>query len=249
MEDMSMSRKDLDGGVLSMDRVREILRLSELGLSQREIYRGTGIARSCIQRYLGEAFLSGINYKAASSLSDTELRAAMKRQTPGRKREEEVEPDYSELHSELNSRKGVTLELLWIEWVEETGGGYSYSTFCRRYREWCRASDVIYRNEYYGGELALCDYTGEGLSYVDSSGVRHAVEIFVSVLGASNYTYAEASPSQKIIHWTNSSIRMLAFFGGVPEAVIIDNLKSGVVKSSPYEPELTRTYEEFGRHY
>ena len=231
-----------------MDRVREILRLSELGLSQRELHRVTGVARSCIQRYLGEARVSGVNYEEAKGLSDTELCATLKRQIPGRKRGGQ-EPDYSQVHSELVSRKGVTLELLWMEWVEETGGGYSYSTFCRRHGEWCRASNVILRNEYRGGELVLCDYAGEGLSYVDASGVRKAVEIFVSVLGASNYTFAEATPSQKLLHWTNSNIRMLNFFGGVPEAVVIDNLKSGVVSSSRYEPELTRTYEEFGQHY
>lgn len=93
-----MGRRALENGILMMDRVREILRLSELGLSQREINRGTGVARSCIQRYLGEARVSGVNYEEAKRLSDAELRAALKRRIPGRKREG-VEPDYSRIRS------------------------------------------------------------------------------------------------------------------------------------------------------
>lgn len=231
-----------------MNRIREVLRYKELGLSQREIHKATGLARSTVQEYLGLSEARGITHETAVRLSDSELRESLGRKTPGRQAQC-PDPDFEYLHKELHSRKGVTLELLWEEWLETEGSGYSYSVFCRRYRRWAAVKKVVLRNAYQGGEFGLCDYTGETLSWFDESGQEHPAEIFVGVLGASNYTYAEATESQKLFHWIGSNIRFLEFIGGVPQALIIDNLKAGVTKSCRYEPELNRTYEEFGTHY
>jgi len=232
-----------------MDRVREVLRLSEQGLTQREIHRQTGIARSCIQGYLQLFELTGIRLSEAVELSDQELREKLKKKVPGRHRAEVKDPDFANLHQDYKSRKGVTRKLLWQEWVEAVGSGYDYSTFCRRYNEWARSQQVVLRNEYRGGEKLLSDYAGERLSWWDDNGAEHPVEIFVSVLGASNFIYAEASPSQKVIHWVSSHIRAFTAIGGVPQAVVIDNLKSGVIRSCRYEPELNKTFEEFAAHF
>ena len=244
-----MARKGLHEGVLSMERVRQLLRLRELGFNQRAIHRSTGIARSSVQEYLRRAELFEVSYEKALLLSDAELKSVLSKKTPGRARTEVASPDYAFVHQELTSRKGVTLELLWKEWNDATGGGYSYSTFCRRYKEHAAKHSVVMRQEYKPGEKLLTDYAGETLSYWNERGEEHKVQIFVAVLGASNRTYAEATASQKITHWVNSHLRTFAYFGGVTEAIVIDNLKAGVTKSHRYEPEINRTFEEFAAHY
>lgn len=245
-----MAARGLVGGVVSMDRVREILRLHGQGFTQRAIHRATGVARSCIQEYLRAAALSGIGYEEATTLSDADLREALGKRIPGRQKKPAAEPvNWEKTHAELHGRKGVTLELLFLEWVEATGGGLSYSTFCRRYAEWASAKKVVLRQEYRPGEKLLSDYAGVTLSWWDDDGNEHTAAIFVAVLGASNKTFAEASPSQKVLSWVGSHERAFQFFGGVTEAVVVDNLKSGVTRPHRYEPELNRTFAEFGAHF
>lgn len=244
-----MAKKTLVQGILPMERVRQIIRLFEQGFSQRAIHRSTGIARSTIQEYLRMVELHRLTFESAASMSDAELRKILRKKVPGRKRCKNVQADFSRVHTQLHSRKGVTLELLWKEWCEETGGGYSYSTFCRRYREYRKKHTVTMRQQYRPGERLLTDYCGETLSWYDSKGRAHRLEVFVAVLGASNKIFAEVTESQKSIHWTNSHRRALEYFGGVPEAIYIDNLKSGVTKSHRYEPEINRVFEEFATHY
>ena len=191
-----MSKRQLERGVVGMNRIREVLRFRELGLSQREIHKATGLARSTVQEYLGLAEARGITHEKAVSLSDSELREVLGRKTPGRQAQC-PDPDFEYIHKELHSRKGVTLELLWEEWLETEKNGYSYSIFCRRYRSWATVKKVVLRNAYQGGEFGLCDYAGETLSWFDECG-EYRAEIFVGVLGASNYTYAEATESQQL---------------------------------------------------
>lgn len=249
---MAMKRT-LEGGILAMKRVKEILRLYEIeGMKQREIHRATGIARSCIQRYLLLAASRGINYQQASQLSDEELSKQLCRQRPGRiAKEPALAPDYNQVHKELLRHKGITLKLLWMQWIDRVGAGdsYCYETFCRHYQEWSAKEKVTMRHHYAPGEKQLSDYVGASLSFKDPEGVEHKVEVFVSTLGFSNLIYAEATHSQRVIDWTSSHIRAFAFFGGVAQAVVVDNLKSGVIRANRYEPELQQTFEELGKHY
>ena len=242
-------RRALQGGVVLMDRVREILRLKEAGYAQREIHRATGVARSTIQEYLRTAGQHGLTHEQAQGLQDDALKTLLQKKTPGRSRTQIKEPDYARVHREYLSRKGVTLELLWQEWVAAAGGGYSYSTFNRRYREWAAAQSVTLRHEYRGGEKLFVDYAGERLSYWDEANVERSVEIFVAVLAASNRIFAEATSTQKEGSWIASHRRALEFFGGVPEAIVPDNLKSAVTEANRYEPRLSKAYEEWAAHY
>jgi len=232
-----------------MDRIREALRLQESGHKQREIHRITGIARSSLQEYFRTAKKHQLTCLQAKSLSDVDLRSVFGKKTPGRNRKEAQDPNFKLISTELQSRKGVTLELLWQEWVAATGGGYSYSTLCRRYRDWCTESKVTMRHEYYGGEKLITDFAGEGLRYRLADRTTKSVQVFVAVLAASNRIYCEALESQKITPWIGAHTRAFEFFGGTTEAVIIDNLKSGVTKADRYEPELTRAFDEWAAHY
>lgn len=244
-----MRNKRLERGVMSMDRIRELLRLKEQGCQQREMHRVTGIARSCIQRYLGEAQVCALSYAEAKNLSDEALRERLSRKIPGRHRAEIADPDFSLIHEELHSRKGMTLELLWQEWSGESEVVYSYTTFCRRYREWAKTKNLVLRTEYEPGDRACSDYAGAKLSYWDNEGKEHEVEIFVSTLAASNLIYAEATEDQSVLSWCGSHVRAFEYFGGSPKLLVIDNLKSGVTRSCRYEPELNRMFAEFGEHY
>lgn len=114
-----------------MEKVRHVLRLSELGFKQWAIARSTGVARSSLQEYLRTAQVEGITYERAALMTDPELREALKKQRPGRSRVEVTNPDFEQVHKSMMSRKGVTLELLWKEWRATGNGEYSYSTFCR----------------------------------------------------------------------------------------------------------------------
>jgi transposase len=143
----------------------------------------------------------------------------------------------------------MTLELLWQEWSVGLEVVYSYSTFCRRYREWEKTKNLVYRTEYEPGDRACSDYAGAKLSYWDNEGKEHEVEIFVSTLAASNLIYAEATEDQSVLSWCGSHVRALEYFGGSPKLLVIDNLKSGVTRSCRYEPELNRMFSEFGEHY
>jgi transposase len=191
-------RRNLQGGVLQMERVRNVLRLFELGFNQRAIARATGVARSSLQEYLRTAEIEGITYERARVMTDPELRDALKKQRPGRSRVEVTDPDFERVHKEMISRKGVTLELLWKEWRATGNGEYSYSTFCRRYHEHIKHTQVVMRQAYTPGELLISDYTGATLSYWERDGKEHKVQIFVACLGFSNLIYAEASRSQTV---------------------------------------------------
>jgi len=214
-----------------MDRVREILRLKAENYSQRKVSQLTGIPRSSVQNYFVKADACGITFLEAKDLSDDELRERFGKRVPGRERAEIQDPNFSLIHNERMSRKGVTLELLYNEWKEETKTVYSYNTFCRRYQEWGMLQKLVLRNEYEPGDRAFSDYSGATLSYFDNEGREQKIEIFVSTLAASNLIYAEASLNQKVLSWCNSHVRAFDYFGGSPKLLGIDNLKSGVIKS------------------
>jgi transposase len=159
-------------------------------------------------------------------------------------------PDFHEVHKELQSRKNVTLNLLWQEYKEQNPDGYQYSWYCHKYREWAARLDVVMRHEHRAGEKMFVDYAGQTVDVIDGeTGEIQKAQIFVAVLGASNYTYAEATLSQQVEDWIGSHVRALSFFGGVTEAIVPDNLRSGVSRVCRYEPDINPTYHDFANHY
>jgi len=159
-------------------------------------------------------------------------------------------PDFTDVHQELQKRRGVTLNLLWQEYKEQHPDGYQYSWFCHNYRDWSGRLDVTMRHEHRAGEKLFVDYAGQTVAITDRlTGEIRKAQIFVAVLGASNYTYAEATLSQQIEDWIGSHVRAFNFFGGVPEVIVPDNLKSGVTKACRYEPDLNPTYHDLACHY
>ncbi|MCA9759569.1 MAG: IS21 family transposase, partial [Candidatus Eisenbacteria bacterium] len=151
--------------------------------------------------------------------------------------------------SEL-SHPGVTLQLLWIEYIQEHPDGYQYSRFCDLYRDFRRKLHPTMRQVHRSGEKIFVDFSGKRPEIVDpETGELRQVELFVGAFGASHFFYAEAVPSQELPHWIAAHVRMFEYFGGVSQVLVPDNLKSGVRAPCRYEPEVNRTYEEMARHY
>jgi len=235
---------------LSMRKIREVLRLKqECNCSSREIGQSCGIGSSTVGDYLQRARMAGLTWPLPDTLDDTALEHQLFPPSTPRNSSRFI-PDFHEVHKELQSRKSVTLNLLWQEYKEQHPDGYQYSWFCHSYRDWTARLDVVMRHEHRAGEKLFVDYAGQTVDVVDSTtGEICKAQVFVAVLGASSYTYAEATASQNLEDWTGSHVRAFSYYGGVPEAVVPDNLKSGVSKACRYEPDINPTYNDLARHY
>jgi len=233
-----------------MRKIREILRLKyECGRSHREIGQSCGIGGSTVSDYLQRAGRAALSWPLPEGLTDAALEELLY-PPPIARNSVRLIPDFSEIHKELQSRQGVTLNLLWQEYKEQHLNGYQYSWFCLQYRLWSARLDVVMRQEHRAGEKLFVDYAGQTMEVIDpESGAIRKAQLFVAVLGASSYPYAEATWSQQIEDWIGSHVRAFAFFGGVSEAVVPDNLKSGVSKACRYEPDINPTYHDLARHY
>jgi transposase len=230
-----------------MRKIREVLRLHAAGRSQRQIAASVGIGQSTVGDYLTRARLAGISERI--ELDDAALERALYPPKPALPAESRGLPDWAYVHRELK-RKGVTLFLLWEEYKAAHPQGFHYSWFCQHYREWAGKIDVVMRHDHRAGESLLVDYAGQKAAIVDrETGEIQEAEVFVAVLGASSYTFAEATWTQSLPDWIGSHQRAFAYIGGVPESVVVDNLKSGVTKAHRYEPDINPTYAEMAAHY
>jgi transposase len=158
-------------------------------------------------------------------------------------------PDLSLVQKEMK-RKGMTLALLWDEYKATTPQGYQYSQYCKLYRDFMDRVDCCMRQNYIAGEKLFVDYSGQTVPITDpESGEIRPAQVFVAVMGASSYTYAEATMTQSLPDWLGSHVRAFRFFNGLPAIVVPDNLRSGVSKPCRYEPQLNPSYAELANHY
>jgi transposase len=234
-----------------MRKIREVLRLSALGLAQHQIARSCSIVQSTVHKYLKLAQAAQLHWPLPENLSDQKLDQLLfgKRSAPPRRRLHPP-PDFAAIHKELQSHKDLTLELLWQEYKRADGGGYGYSRFCDLYREWSRAQNVTLRQQHNPGEKLFVDYAGSSIPiHHRATGEVHPAAVFVAALGFSSYTFAEATWSQQLPCWIGSHIRAFEYFGGLPRLVTPDNPKTGVSKACRYEPDLNPTYHDMAAHY
>ena len=237
------------GERISMRKIREVLRLKqEFGLSNRKIAKSCSVGRSTVSDYLSRASAAGLSWPLPPELDE----AALERHLfppPPPPGDERPLPDWSEIHTELR-RKGVTLALLWEEYKSVYPEGYQYSRFCELYRSWRGLLKLWMRQDHRAGEKLFIDYAGQTVDVVNAkTGEVKEAQIFVASLGASNFSFAEATWTQSLPDWIGSHERAFRFFGGVPELLIPDNLKSGVTKTCRYEPDLNPTYQDLASHY
>jgi transposase len=236
---------------LTMRKIAEVLRLKwECHLSNRAIARSCSISHSTVAEYLQRAQEAGLNWPLPVDMGEDTLYELLFPKAPRSPSSRVIPcPDWSWIHTELR-KKSVTLRLLWFEYREAHPDGYGYSQFCALYREWSKHLNPSMHLSHKGGEKVFVDYAGQTVPIVDpDSGEVHEAQVFIGVLGASNYTYAEAQESQELVNWIGAHVRMFAFLGGVPEIVVPDNLKAGVKHPSRYEPDLNPTYQDLAEHY
>lgn len=237
---------------ISMRHIKDVLRLRfHAGLSIRQIRASTGLSVGAIQKLLKESERLGIGWPLPPELDEAGLeRKLYPSSIPAITRRFE-QPDWPTAHLELK-RKGMTKQLLWEEYRQANPErGYSYSQYCERYRQWVKKQRRSMRQTHRAGEKAFIDYAGSTIPVVDNrtGEIMFEAAIFVAVLGASNYTYAEATRSQKLPDWLQSHVRLFDFLGGVTEAVVPDNLRSAVSKACRYDPDTNPSYQQLAEHY
>jgi transposase len=238
------------GKRLSMRKIKEVLRLKwKNGCSNSQVAKSCNIARSTVREYLRRARDAGLSWPLDPHLDDTALENLLFPVQEVSSCSERQMPSMDYLFTELK-RKGVTLQLLWYEYKQANPEGYQYSQFCNHYRQWLKKLDVTLRQEYRAGEKLFVDYAGQSVPIVDrDTGEITDAHIFIAALGASNYTYAEATPAEDLPSWIKAHIHAFEFFGGVGEILVPDNTKTGVTKPCRYEPDINPTYQDLAQHY
>ena len=236
---------------LSMRRIRDLLRLKHVqGLSEREISAALAISKGAVGSYLSRARAAGLSWPLPPELDDDDALelllfpgvAASRR--PGR-----AVPDWAQVDRELR-RPGVTRALLWEEYRAAHPDSYGYAWFCDRYEAWKGRARPTMRQTHVGGEKVFVDFAGDTIDVIDpATGEARPAKLFVAAMGASSYIYAAARASEGLEDWIGAHVNLFAFLGGVPKAVVPDNLKAAVLKADRYEPGLNRSYAELAAHY
>jgi transposase len=234
-----------------MNKIREIIRLDEIaGLSKRAISKALSVSRPVVSEYLSKVKKAGLSYETIKTMDDDTLLQTIT-DTVCVKNER-----YNTLHQKFDSiskelkRTGVTLQWLWHEYRQEHPNGYSYTQFCYHYQMWRSSSEITMHITHKAGDKMFVDFAGKKLEIVDKqTGEVTDVETFIAVLGVSQYTYVEAVASQKKHDWIKANQNALYYFGGAPQAIVPDCLKSAIHKSNKYEPDINPEYADFARHY
>lgn len=234
-----------------MSKVRIILRMFTQGESKSSISERTGTARNTVKKYIRDFISSGVSYEEISALDDSELESFFaqddKRELPARHKT--ALAFFPDMEKALKS-KGMTRDKQWAVYHAANPDGYCRSQFQVLYNRWLNKPKSIMHIEHKAGDKMYVDYAGSKLEYVDSAtGEVLPVEVFVAILGASQLAYAEATITQQKEDFVTSCENALHYFGGVPRAIVTDNLKSAVTKSDKYEPTLNELFRDFAEYY
>ena len=239
----------MPGQRLPMRKIRDVLRLRAGGMSKRKIAASLSIGVTAAGDCMRRARRAGLIWPLPQDLSDAALELRLYPPPQAAATNQRPQPDWAAIHRELR-RPGVTLQLLWEEHRGAHPDGYGYSRYCELYRAWEGRLSPTMRQLHVAGERMFVDYAGTTLEVVDgTTGEVRVCQLFVAALGASNYTYAEATFTQRLVDWIGSHVRAFAFFDGVTAQIVSDNLRSGITKACFYEPAVNRTYAEMAAHY
>ena len=236
-----------------MRQIRETLRLHlQAELSYNAVGRTLKISKSVVGKYVSMARAAGVTWEIAQTLCDEALEARLYRPAVPRA-SHQLAPDFAAVHQELK-RPGVTLMLLWEEYAQRASGtgalAYKYTSFCVKYREFAKCQLRSMRQVHIAGDKLFVDYAGSTVPIVDAAtGEISQAQVFVATLGASNYTFACATPRQTTEDWISAQVLALEFIGGAPRLIVPDQTRSLIKTPHRYDPEPNRTYEEFAKHY
>jgi transposase len=237
---------------ISMNKLKSILQLKySSGLSNRMIAKSLSISPATVSKYLKKATELGINTWPLPDDKLEEASLASKVKPKQVRKKHYPTPDWVKITEDLKLHKYLTLLITWEELKQENNDlYYSYNHFCRLYKYWTGTQRLSMRQTHHAGEKLFVDYCGPTIDIVSpTTGEVRTAQVFVAALGASNYTYCEATWSQKLEDWVMSHARCFEFLGGLPQVVIPDNLKSAVTRTCRYDPDLNPTYHQLATHY
>jgi transposase len=234
----------------SMQKIREIIRLKEANFGERAISRTLKVSRPTVKQYINQIADTGLDYAAIKEMGDDTLQEIIDGKSKIRSTRLEYLSSQFEYFVKELKRPGVTLQRLWEEYLVDHPDGYGYSQFCYHFQQWRDTRELTMHMDHKAGDKLFVDFTGKHLSIVDRvTGEEINVEVFVAVLGASQRTYVEATLTQKKEDWIKVNQNALLYFGGVPNAIVPDCLKTGVTNGNKYEPDINPEYMDFARHF
>jgi transposase len=231
-----------------MRHIKKILELSSnTSLSVRDIEKATGVARSTVNQYIKRFEDCALTFEQLNALNESQIYSRLFKEP--QKQRGKVKPDFSYIQQELKRPK-VTRQLLWEEYKEQNPDGFGYTQFCYHLGEWIKKLNISMRQAHKAGEKLFIDYSGlKGQITDPETGEVKKADIFVGALGASGYTFAEASADQKLQSFVHSHVNAFEYFEGTPEILVPDNLKSAVTKADRYDPLINETYQDMAEHY
>jgi transposase len=233
-----------------MRRIREVLRLRHQGLTERVIARMLGVSNGVVHGYVRRTRLAGLTWPLPEGMDDEGLELLLfPAPAAASQSDRRPTPDWVYVEKELR-RRSVTRLLLWEEYRAANPDGFGYTWFCTTFEAWKQRVRPSMRQTHVGGEKVFVDFAGDTIDIFDPiTGEAHAMKLFVAAMGASNYTYAEACPSEGLSDWIGVHTGLFRYLGGVPKFVVCDNLKAAVTNPDRYDPGINRTYAEMAAHY
>ena len=234
-----------------MSRIRQILRLYTEGTSKKKISELTGSSRNTVKKYIQKFHRERLTFEQIAEMTDHALEQLFGAEEPVIRdvRFAELQALLPDMEKQLK-RKGMTILVLFEQYKKEHPTGYGLTQFYQYFRYYLKRVQPTMHLEHKAGDKLYVDFAGEKLSILDAdSGELREVEVFVAVLGCSQLTYVEAVYSQKKEDLIRACEHALHFYGGVPQAIVPDNLRSAVSKSSKYEPLINETFADFAEHY
>ncbi len=233
----------------SVRKIKETIRLHEAGFNKKQIAGSVTTSRKTVRKYIERVESLGLTYAEIEKMTPKQLYARLFPVKPEDGRGLKPRPDWQKTYNDMK-KKSVTLALLWEEYIDVYPDGYRYSQFCHNYGLWRKKLDISMRQDHKAGEKLFVDFAGQTVPITNpATGQVKQAQIFVASMGASNYSYAEATWTQTLPDWIQCHVNAFSFFGGCVELVVPDNLKSGVSKACRYEPDLNPTYHDFALHY
>lgn len=234
-----------------MNKIRKIIELQETtDLSLRQIAKALNVSRPVVTQYVRDIKKSGLKYEKLKQISDSDLLDLLDNNKKSKnKKYNDLVDQFTYFTKEL-TKKGVTLFTLWEEHKNKCSNSYSYSQFCFHFQVWKNSSEITMHQKHKAGDKTFVDYAGEPLKVTDIiTREEKAIPVFVAILGSSGLTYAEATENRKSENWIRSNERAIRYFGGVTNAIVPDNLKTGVSKTCKYEPGINALYDDFAEYY
>jgi len=243
--------KHMANKTILMTRIRQILRLYTQGKSKKQISQLTSSSRNTVKKYIHKFILEHLTYDLVNEMSDHDLDLLFGYTEPAVKDErfEQLQSLLPDMEKQMK-RKGMTITLLWEQYRSIYPHGYAITQFYKYYRHYIKRVQPVMHMNHKAGDKVYIDFAGEKLSITDKdSGEIQDVEVFAAILGCSQLTYVEAVHSQKKEDFIKACENALHYFGGTPAAIVPDNLRSAVSKSSKYEPIINETFADFAEHY